>query len=330
MANLDKTYHNLLEDIIKTGVEKEDRTGTGTISVFGRQIRHDMKEGFPLLTTKKLHWKSIVYELLWFLKGDTNIQYLKDNGVRIWDEWADKDGEVGPLYGKQWTQWKIINEKKVLFVDKGLSTEYSISYTNQIQNAIDQLKETPDSRRIMVSAWNVGELDEMRLPPCHYGFQLYTKKLTLEERIKHYIGVIESDTPHTITHLKLDSLRVPKRKISLMWNQRSVDTFLGLPFNIASYGLLLSMFASQLNMIPDELIANLGDCHIYYNHISYVEEQICRDSNKFKLPSISINSHDILNDGGPFKRNIFEYEYENFHLSNYNAYPNWKNVPISV
>ena len=330
MAKLDNTYHNLLEDILKNGVEKEDRTGTGTISVFGRQIRHNMQEGFPLLTTKKLHWKSIVYELLWFLRGDTNIQYLKDNNVKIWDEWGDENGNVGPIYGKQWTNWKILNEKKVLYVDKGLSTEYEIKYINQIQNTIDQLKNNPDSRRIMVNAWNVGELNDMSLPPCHYGFQLYTKELSVEERIEYYIGIIDTDIPAALTHLKLDSLRVPKRKISLMWNQRSVDTFLGLPFNIASYGLLLSLFATQLNMIPDELIGNLGDCHIYNNHINYVEEQICRDGNKFNLPSISINSHEASNEGTPLKRNIFEYEYENFYLTNYNAYPNWRNVPISV
>ena len=330
MAQLDNTYHNLLEDILKNGIVKEDRTGTGTISVFGRQIRHNMQEGFPLLTTKKLHIKSIIYELLWFLKGDTNIQYLKDNGVSIWNEWADENGEVGPIYGKQWTNWRGIKEKKILYVDKGLSTEYGVKPINQIQNIINTLHTNPDSRRMMVSAWNVGELNEMGLPPCHYGFQLYTKKLSLEERIEYYVGVIDPNTKHSLTHVKLDSLRVPKRKISLMWNQRSVDTFLGLPFNIASYGLLLSIFASQVNMIPDDLIANLGDCHIYDNHISYVEEQVCRDSTKFKLPTLSINSHDVANEGTPLKRSIFEYEYENFHLINYNAYPNWKNVPISV
>ena len=330
MAKLDNTYHNLLEDILKNGIEKEDRTGTGTISVFGRQIRHNMQEGFPLLTTKKLHIKSIIYELLWFLKGDTNIQYLKDNGVSIWNEWADENGEVGPIYGKQWTNWRGIKEKKILYVDKGLSTEYGVKPINQIQNIINTLHTNPDSRRMMVSAWNVGELNEMGLPPCHYGFQLYTKKLSLEERIEYYVGVIDPNTKHSLTHVKLDSLRVPKRKISLMWNQRSVDTFLGLPFNIASYGLLLSIFASQVNMIPDDLIANLGDCHIYDNHISYVEEQVCRDSTKFKLPTLTINSHDVSNEGTPLKRSIFEYEYENFHLINYNAYPNWKNVPISV
>ena len=329
MAQLDNTYHNLLEDILKNGVEKEDRTTTGTLSVFGRQIRHNMKEGFPILTTKKLHWKSIVHELLWFLKGDTNIKYLKDNGVRIWDEWGDENGEVGPLYGKQWTKWELTNKKKVLFVDKGLSTEYSISYINQIQNVVDLLKTDPDSRRNIVSAWNVGELGQMKLPPCHYGFQLYTTELTLEERIILWLGDIEDDN-HTITHLQLDSLRIPKRKISLMWNQRSVDTFLGLPFNIASYGLLLSIFAAHTNMIPDELIGNLGDCHIYNNHIGYVEEQVCRDSTKFNLPTISINSFDVSNEGTPIKRSVFEYEYENFHLTNYNSYPNWRNVPISV
>ena len=287
------------------------------------------EKDFHYLQQKKLHIKSIIHELLWFLKGDTNIQYLKDNGVSIWNEWADENGEVGPLYGKQWTNWCGVKEKKILYVDKGLTTEYSIKSVNQIQNIVDTLYTNPDSRRMIVNAWNVGDLNEMSLPPCHYGFQLYTHELSLEERIDLYIGGME-DYKHTLTHIKLDSLKVPKRKISLMWNQRSVDTFLGLPFNIAGYGLLLSIFASHVNMVPGELIGNLGDCHIYNNHISYVEEQICRDTTKFNLPSITINSFDVSNHGTPIKRSMFEYEYENFHLINYNTFPNWKNVPISV
>ncbi len=276
MNNIDKSYQNLLQDILDNGVKKEDRTGTGTISVFGRQIRHKMSEGFPLLTTKKMAWKTMVTELLWFLRGDTNIKYLVDNGCHIWDgdaykryervwnwdldeplpmkdfieriktddEFAKIWGELGPIYGKQWRDWNGIN---------------------QIQNLINELKTNPDSRRLMVNAWNVGELNEMVLPPCHYGFQVYTRPSTREEKIVN---------PGKY------------RAISLMWNQRSVDTFLGLPFNIASYGLLLEMIADELQMIPDELIGNLGDTHLYLNHIEQAKEQINRTP--YELPTVHI------------------------------------------
>ena len=238
---LDKKYQQLLSDIIEFGVEKKDRTGTGTISEFGHQIRHKMSEGFPLLTTKKMAWKQIVSELLWFLTGQTNIAFLHKHNNHIWDGDYEKsgrtDGDLGPIYGKQWRKWDGKNGR-----------------IDQIDNLVRELKTNPDSRRLLVSAWNVGELDQMVLPPCHYGFQVWTR---------------EEDG---------------KRYISLMWNQRSVDTFLGLPFNIASYGLLLHIIANEVDMIPDELIGNLGDTHLYLNHIEQAKEQIGRTS--FELPQL--------------------------------------------
>ena len=245
MNNLDKKYQQLLSDIIEFGVEKKDRTGTGTISEFGHQIRHKMSEGFPLLTTKKMAWKQIVSELLWFLTGQTNIAFLHKHNNHIWDGDYEKsgrtDGDLGPIYGKQWRKWDGKNGR-----------------IDQIDDLVRELKTNPDSRRLMVSAWNVGELDQMVLPPCHYGFQVWTR----EENGQRYI--------------------------SLMWNQRSVDTFLGLPFNIASYGLLLHILANEVNMIPDELIGNLGDTHLYLNHIEQAKEQIGRTS--FDLPKLKTDA----------------------------------------
>ena len=311
MNNLDKQYQDLLSTILKHGVEKKDRTGTGTKSIFGYTIRHNMQDGFPLLTTKKVAFKTMTTELLWFLKGDTNIKYLVDNGCNIWngdayknyekyamgnsygvdvfsmeefideiknnDEFAKKWGELGPIYGKQWRQWS-----EFAFQDGCIVGDLS---EDQIQNLINNLKTNPDSRRLMVNAWNVGELHEMVLPPCHYGFQVYTRKLSTEERIAEYEkrGYIKNIDP-------LDW--APERAISLMWNQRSVDTFLGLPFNIASYGLLLEMIAKEVNMVPDQLIGNLGDTHLYLNHIEQAKEQIERKP--MTLPSIEIGELDIL------------------------------------
>lgn len=283
MNKLDKQYQALLQDILDNGVKKEDRTGTGTISVFGRQIRHNMSEGFPLLTTKKMPFKTIVTELLWFLRGDTNIKYLVDNNCHIWDgdayknyrKWNTNDehsltkeqfvnkiktdsdfagvyGDLGPIYGKQWRSWTSNEiERKKGFIE-----------IDQIQNLINDLKTNPDSRRLMVNAWNVGELDQMVLPPCHFSFQCYSQE------------------------------REGKRYLSLAWNQRSVDTFLGLPFNIASYGLLLEIIAKEVNMVPDELIGNLGDTHLYSNHIEQAKTQIDRTS--FELPEVRLRNYNTL------------------------------------
>lgn len=307
MNKLDKQYTDLLQDILNNGVTKEDRTGTGTISVFGRQIRHDMKDGFPLLTTKKMPFKSIVTELLWFLKGNTNIKYLVDNGCHIWDgdayknyekEWlkenppfagpytntcltmdefvdkiktddkfSKKYGELGPIYGKQWRCWDV---RSTMNLETG---EFFIGniWVDQIQNLINDLRTNPDSRRLMVNAWNVGELNQMVLPPCHYGFQVYTRELSEKERSVLYFEKYGWDSVNMEGN---DLTEIPTRAISLMWNQRSVDTFLGLPFNIASYGLLLEIIAKDVNMVPDQLIGNLGDVHLYSNHIDQAKEQI--------------------------------------------------------
>jgi len=319
MSLTDKVYHNLLEDIMSNGVEKCDRTGTGTKSVYGRQIRFNMAEGFPMITTKKLHVKSIIHELIWFLKGDTNIKYLNDNGVTIWNEWADENGDLGPVYGKQWVDWEKVNP--VLKSDGSYS--FRTVHINQIQNAVDILKSHPDCRRILVTALNPGELPDMKLPPCHYGFQLWTREMTLEERQIHLCQVKGKSYPwftQDLDHNALTELGCPERKISLMWNQRSVDTFLGLPFNIASYGLLLEMFAQQSNMVADELIGNLGDTHLYNNHYDYVEKQLTRDVNKHKAPKLKLNK----------AADIFSYKFEDFEIVDYTCEPNWKNVPIAI
>ena len=318
MNKLDKQYTDLLQDILINGVVKSDRTGTGTISIFGRQIRHKMSEGFPLLTTKKMPFKTIVTELLWFLKGDTNIKYLVDNNCHIWDgdcyqaylrecdkivkshsfsdeperftqeefidkikndkEFCDRFGNLGPIYGKQWRSWE--SHKLYIPDDEGFRFTETKNI-DQIQNLINDLKTNPDSRRLMVNAWNVGELDQMVLPPCHYGFQVYTRELSNQERFEMY--VVSNSKKHSgqvfkpMSNEDLDSVNIPKRAISLMWNQRSVDTFLGLPFNIASYGLLLEIIAKAVNMVPDELIGNLGDVHLYSNHVEQAKEQIGRE-----------------------------------------------------
>ena len=370
MNNLDKQYQNLLKDILENGVEKTDRTGTGTISVFGRQIRHKMSEGFPLLTTKKMAFKTMVTELLWFLRGDTNIKYLVDNGCHIWDgdayknfkskfnplpgiqsslpsqeefinkiktidSFADKWGELGPIYGKQWREWAFMNDS---------ADYYENCYwdsIDQIQNLINDLKTNPDSRRLMVNAWNVGELDQMVLPPCHYGFQVYTRELSLQERsiiansnhfeVSENIKSIGVDEDINL-HQQLDELSIPKRAISLMWNQRSVDTFLGLPFNIASYGLLLEIIAKEVNMVPDELIGNLGDVHLYSNHVEQAKEQISR--NPFKLPKLSyLDEYHYLNDISlvgeiPFIKKLDEFRPDFFKLVDYQSHPSIK-APLS-
>ena len=349
MNNIDKQYQQLLQDIIDYGVEKKDRTGTGTKSVFGYTVRHNMKDGFPLLTTKKMAWKSIVTELLWFLRGETNIKYLVDNDCHIWDgdawanyqrktlekfmddttiagyaitnkeefinkiktddEFAKEWGELGPIYGKQWRQWQG-------WIDLDGDRKGSIWY-DQISRLINLLRVDPDSRRMMVNAWNVAEMDEMVLPPCHYGFQVFTRELTLDERIRAYeeAGYIKNIDP-------LDY--APKRAISLMWNQRSVDTFLGLPFNIASYGLLLTLLGKLVNMVPENLIGNLGDTHLYNNHLEQAREQIGRSS--FNLPSVELNFDFIFRDG--YLVAWDRIKPENVVLKNYNSHPSIK-APLS-
>ena len=377
MNNLDSSYQNLLNDILENGTKKETRNG-GTISVFGRQIRHKMSEGFPLLTTKKMHWNSVITELLWFLRGETNIKFLLDYDCHIWDgdayknylhkvirdkdivhylksysvdtngvptiepysqeefinkiktddEFANKWGELGPVYGKQWRSWKY--QKNEWYDGKNHYEEESKSI-DQIQNLIDELKKNPDSRRLMVSAWNVGELDQMVLPPCHYGFQVYTRELSLDERNKwswdNWGITCEMESV-------LDEQEVPKRAISLMWNQRSVDTFLGLPFNIASYGLLLEIIAKSVNMVPDELIGNLGDVHLYSNHIEQAKEQIGRTP--YELPTVKITErnwymHEAVKEHLGEKtldEKLKSYRPDCFELIGYESHPKIK-APLS-
>lgn len=258
-----KQYHDLLKRVLKEGVHKSDRTGTGTISVFGHQSRYNLAEGFPVLTTKKLHLKSIIYELLWFLNGDTNAKYLQENGVRIWNEWADEDGDLGHIYGYQWRSWP----------------DYNGGHIDQISNVVDTIKNNPDSRRIIVSAWNVADLPNMNLPPCHAFFQFY----------------------------------VADGKLSLQLYQRSADIFLGVPFNIASYALLLRMMAQVTGLEAGDFVHTLGDAHIYTNHLEQVKLQLSRDFRP--LPQMVIN---------PNVKSIFDFKYEDFQLEGYDPHPHIK------
>lgn len=347
MNSLDKQYQSLLRDILENGVTKSDRTGTGTISVFGRQIRHKMSEGFPLLTTKKMYFRGIATELLWFLHGDTDIRYLWKHNCHIWDgdwykayekscsspysleemikfglEWEENPRhfhksiwELGPIYGKQWRSWSA----------GFLEDKHGFGNIDQIKNLINDLKTNPDSRRLMVTAWNPAELDQMTLPPCHYGFQVYTRVLSLEERRalvtqEMFNQIYNAGGPETLSHSECDQWNVPTRALSLMWNQRSVDTFLGLPFNIASYGLLLEIIAKEVNMVPDELIGNLGDTHLYLNHIDQANEQLEREP--YSLPKLTYMTHLIA-----FKSWLFDERYgivlrpKDFVLQNYESHP---------
>jgi thymidylate synthase len=371
MNSIDKQYTDLLQDILDNGVTKETRNG-GTISVFGRQIRHKMSEGFPLLTTKKMAWKTMVTELLWFLRGDTNIKFLVDNNCHIWDgdayqaylkeyekdtsiggnvyytdpltykpyfqhefinkiktddEFAKKWGELGPVYGAQWRNWLTYKPSN------NTGSFYQSGNIDQIQNLINDLKTNPDSRRLMVNAWNVGELDQMTLPPCHYGFQVYTRELSLEERlvllklenIENILQELpnegEKDSKDYLNFCKgrCDEKNIPTRAISLMYNTRSQDVPLGTPFNISSYALLLEIIGKMVNMIPDELIANMGDCHIYLNQIDGINEQLTREP--YELPTLDIH-HGML-----------DYDLDKlpiglFTLKNYQSHPSIK-MPLS-
>jgi len=328
MNKLDRDYQELLSDILDNGVQKEDRTETGTLSVFGKQITHNMSDGFPLLTTKKIAVKTMMTELKWFLKGDTNIKYLVDNGCNIWngdaykkyksltsekygndpdtfkefvdriktdDEFARVWGELGPIYGKQWREWSPVAGE----INKGGK--------DQIKELIKNLKENPDSRRLMVSAWNVGELSLVTLPPCHYGFQCYTRKLSQNERFNWFGNNGGSHMHHDFIEQEMDEYNVPTRSLSLMWNQRSVDTFLGLPFNIASYGMLLTLLAKEVGMMPGGLIGTLGDTHLYSNHVEQALEQIERKPFEH-LPTIKLGDVDTLN--GEFDYEILNYNYQ--------------------
>ena len=375
MNNLDKQYITLLQDILDNGVTKQDRTGTGTLSVFGRQIRHKMSDGFPLLTTKKISFRLIVTELLWFLRGDTNIKFLVDNDCHIWDgdayknydkfcidtkwmepvkkelngevydmgrkydkdgfinqirtddEFAKKWGDLGPVYGKQWRDWvrKTTRDEKI--VKPGV---YETGI-DQIANLINDLKTNPDSRRLMVNAWNVGELDQMTLPPCHYGFQVYTRELSPIEIVDQAKkdGLWRNEIPEGMTLSELQKY-FKTRSISLMFNMRSCDTFLGLPFNIASYGLLLEIIAKAVDMVPDELIGNLGDTHLYLNHTEQAKEQITREP--MKLTELNINTEfwepkyllDLL-EKETFIKCLIE---EDIQILNYQSHPAIK-APLS-
>ena len=263
-----RNYLDLLQYVLDKGTGKTDRTGTGTVSVFGPQLRFDLQAGFPLVTTKKVHLKSIIYELLWFLKGETNTKYLKENGVSIWDEWADENGELGPVYGYQWRSWP----------------DHKGGYIDQISQIIETLKKNPDSRRIIVSAWNVGQLDQMALMPCHALFQFY----------------------------------VADGRLSCQLYQRSADLFLGVPFNIASYALLTMMVAQVCNLQPGEFIHTFGDAHIYLNHFEQVKTQLSREPRP--LPAMYLN---------PEVKNIFDFQYEDFRLENYDPHPAIK-APVAV
>jgi len=406
MNSVDKQYLSLLKEVRENGIKKSDRTGTGTVSLFGRTLRFDMREGFPLLTTKKIHTKSVIHELLWFLKGSHNIKYLVDNDVNIWNEWpwqaymkeresresmlatavknadmyedtpfavahmkqrldehppltikefvekikasdlspmfsSTKDsftdvwGELGPVYGKQWRQWQGQMEYK----KDNKESRYGSLWYDQILRLVQDLKTNPDSRRLMVNAWNVAEIDQMLLPPCHYGFQCWTRELSIEERCKIYIDRNPDKTNDGIlnyewignnlcSHEDYDKWNIPKRALSLMWQQRSVDLFLGLPFNIASYGLLLEMLAQSTNMVAEELVFNGGDCHIYSNHFEQVDLQLSRDS--FELCKLKLTKpKDTVSSLHGTNGHIIEYKYEDFEFVNYNSHPAIK-APIAI
>ena len=271
-----KQYLDILDRILREGTQKGDRTGTGTISIFGTQSRYNLADGFPLLTTKKLHLKSIIYELLWFLRGDTNVHWLQEHGVRIWNEWADADGELGPVYGHQWRSWP----------------DYDGGTIDQIKYVENQLKTNPDSRRMIVSAWNLAEVNRMALPPCHTIFQFYTVPVEVDGQTR--------------------------RRLSLQLYQRSADTFLGVPFNIASYALLLQMMAQVCDMLPGEFIHTTGDTHLYLNHLEQARLQLTREPRP--LPQMNIN---------PKVKSIFDFQYEDFELTGYDPWPHIK-ADVSV
>jgi len=372
MNKLDLDYQNLLKDILENGTFKNDRTGTGTYSVFGRQIRHFMSYGFPLLTSKKVHFKSIVTELLWFLQGRTDLRWLLEQGNTIWvgdaykrystianlyeepdyyvhvddpnknctriltkdefidriktdDKFSNEFGDLGKIYGYQWRNWEGTGLIPINIKDEDGEQLYvtGTKYIDQIKDVIETLKTNPDSRRMLVTAWRPDQIDEMVLPPCHYSFQFYTRELSLPERrglvsqtvfnTKHTAG-----TPDSLSDIECDEFNVPKRAISLMWNQRSVDLAIGWPYNVSSYALLLMMIAKQVNMIPDEVICSLGDCHIYSNHIVGVRQQI--ENTPYELPVVKLSDRVVTD--------ISEYTLDDIILVDYKSHPKI-NFPLS-
>lgn len=378
MNNLDKQYFELLEDILKNGTQKGDRTGTGNISVFGRMIRHKMSEGFPLITTKKVYFKGVLVELLWFLKGGTNIKYMVENDCNIWvgdaykkycasfttppedpnsqllgpqlisvkpvdldresfiqkikldPAFAEKWGELGPVYGKQWRDWE---GNVPIYIDGGQGApgknevwdgRFERHRVDQIKDIINKLKNNPEDRRMIVNAWNVPEIPQMTLPPCHYSFQVYARPLNLDERRAIWNKRIEGlqymlmwMSPKTEDDA-LDEQKVPRYELSLMFNIRSNDVPLGLPFNLASYGLLLEILAKHVNMVPSELIASIGDAHIYLNQVPMIQEQLTRNS--FPLPKLKISDKDV--------EDIGDYEIDDFTIVDYKSHDSIK-IPLS-
>lgn len=343
-----KQYLALMQDILDNGVVKKDRTGVGTLSVFGRQLRFDLKEGFPLVTTKKVHLKSIIHELLWFLNGDTNVKYLQENGVKIWNAWSDEEGNLGPVYGKQWREWrdcKVVECHDVRRTQQlmqrgykyiGNMKEDGTTYLvyekahDQISKVIQQLREDPDSRRIIVSAWNVSDLDDMALNPCHNYFQFYTTEMTLIERLDWYevnepekfanaplINHEDIDSEERL-HEILDRESIPRRKLSCFYMMRSNDVALGKPFNIASYALLTHVVAQQMNMVPDELVYSGVDVHLYLNHLDQIKLQLTREP--YPLPKLVIKRK---------PESIFDYKYEDFEVVGYQSHPHIA-MPVAV
>lgn len=372
---VDATYYRLLQDILANGYEKSDRTGTGTLSVFGRNVRFDCRDGkIPLLTTKKIYTKGVISELLWFLQGRTDLRWLLENDNTIWvgdayknylnkwkpkedfksnthneylnqelvnekplsrdlfilciktdDEFSKKWGNLGPIYGKQWRKW---TKTKVKIAKDGIPMGYSVEFIDQLQNAINTLLTNPDSRRNLVTSWQPSEIEEMTLPPCHIGFQFYTRKLTETERLKIYQKNNPNYVPHDHIESEMDENNIPKREISLKWEQRSVDTPLGLPFNIASYGLLLHIIGKIVNMVPGDLIGDLGDTHIYLNQIDGIKEQLKRSSN-CEVPTIKhLKSDEFYQALKTDLSKLSEINVDDFQIIDYNPHPIIK-MPLS-
>ena len=344
-----KQYLEMMQNILDEGHVKGDRTGTGTLSVFGRQMRFDLRKGFPLITTKKLHLRSIIHELLWFLSGDTNTKYLEDNGVTIWREWQDENGNLGPLYGAQWRRWKdvkLVPKKNAALLEKLQDAGYAdygdaddgsqtfdarvlLKEHDQISKVVDQLRNDPDSRRIIVSAWNVGELDQMALAPCHAFFQFYTRELSIDERLDWFEKNLpdqfndsrfsnEAVADDAVFHVEMDALEIPRRVLSCQLYQRSADMFLGVPFNIASYALLIHMVAQQVNMLPGDFVWSGGDVHLYSNHLEQAKLQLTREP--LPLPKLVIRRK---------PESIFDYKFEDFEIRDYVSHDPIK-APVAI